>query len=160
MSFDASFWVLVATLLFVIPIARPVARIVASGLDKRSARIREELDEAIRMKEEAQSLLASYQRRQKEILADSEKILAHAKEEADRIIASAEAKLEEEVSLRTEVAEQRIAQAEAAVIHEIQQNAVDITISAARTLITDNLDKEVAEEIMQSAISDIDRKFH
>ncbi len=160
MILSETFWVGAASLVLIALIAKPVGRAVANGLDNRSDRIKGELEEAQRLKEEAQALLALYQRKQKKTDEDVKNIIEHANEEAGRIIESAKKHLEAEVEKRTEIAVQKIAQAEACVIQEIRDNAVDLTISTARSLIRDNLAGEDADDIIIKAISGIDRKFH
>ena len=160
MHFDASFWVAVAFCLFILLVAKPIGRAMGSSLDGRSARIKSELDDAMRLKEEAQAVLALYQRKQKKTIENAEEIIDHARSEAERIIASAKETLRDDIAKRTELAIQKIAQAENQVVAEIRDNAVDITVSAAKTLIMDNLNKEISDEIIDTAIGDIGRKFH
>ena len=93
----AEFWVAVSFLVFVIAFYRPIKRAVLSVLDQRIAQIRAEVEEAQRLREEAQSALASYQRRQREALQEAEKIIAHAREEAQRAKERAEAELDESI---------------------------------------------------------------
>lgn len=159
-SFDESFWVGAAFILFVALIAKPVGSFIIKQLDRRSSRIKAELDEAVRLKEEAQAVLALYQRKQRKAIEEAEEIINHAQEEAARIIEISKKNLEDELKKRTELALQKIEQAEANIVKEIRQNAVDITISAAKTLILENLEKDAEESIVLKAISDIDRKFH
>ena len=160
MHFDESFWVAAAFAIFVALVASPISRFITSALDKRAARIKQELDEAVRLKEEAQALLAEYQRKQKRCLEEADEIIDHARGEAERIVSSTKARLEEELARRTEVALQKIAQTEARVVEEIRDNAVDITISTARRVLADNLGADAAEEIVGKAISGMDQKLH
>ncbi len=160
MHFDESFVIALAFTIFIVLVAKPVFSLVTRGLDKRSDGIKDELEEAMQLKEEAQALLASYQRKQKKSMEEAEEIIAHAKLEADRIVKDAKKRVEEDIAKRTELALQKIAQAEANVFQEIRENAVDITVSAARTLIAENLSKEAAEVLVSKAIHDIDQKFH
>lgn len=157
---DPAIWVSVSVIIFLLLIAKPVSKFAATALDKRAIRIKEELDEAMRLKEEAQSVLALYQRKQKKIEDEAGEILKKAKQEANRIIKNTKANIERDIAQRTELATQKIAQAEASVIKEIQDNAIDITISAARTLIVDHLSTELGEDIVLEAVNDIGRKFH
>lgn len=158
--FNETFWVAVAFFIFIGMVFRPVGRLLGAALDKRAEKIKSDLDEAEKVKEDAQALLVNYQRKHKESTEEAEEIIARAKSEAERIVASAKARVEEEIAKKTEIALQKIAQAEAAVVNEIKNNAIDITLSAARSIIVENLDRESAEEIIHQAISGIDRKFH
>ena len=160
MAFDESFWVALAFVIFVALVYKPVSRVIAAALDGRADRISKELDEALRLKEEAQALLAEYQRDHRSATEEVEAIIQHAKDEAGRITKNAKDNLEKEVERRMDLVEQKIKQAEATVIQQLKDNAVDITTSAARTLILENLDKNLSEKIVGSAISDLDKKLH
>ena len=160
MHFDEAFWVAVSFVLFIALVFRPVKRLMSGGLDKRSEAIRKELDEAVALKEEAQALLASYQRKHRKAEKEAQAIIEHAEEQARRIVKESRKHVEEDVKKRTELALQKIAQAEKAVIKEIRDNAVDITVAATQMLITEHLDKEGAEDLVATAVSSMDRKFH
>ena len=87
-------------------------------------------------------------------------ILSHARMEAERITNEARDVLENALNKRTELAMQKITQAEAAVLADLRSNALDITMDAARTLILESMSPEVAEEILSKAFQDIERKLH
>lgn len=158
--FDASFWLAVSFFIFIGLTAKPVGRLIGAALDKRAYRIRKELDEAIKLKEEAQAILAEYERGQRTAVEEVEAIIKHAQEEADRITRKAKEELEQEVRRRMDMAEQKIAQAEQTVIQQMRDNAVDITTSAARLLILENINKEAGEKIIGKAIFDLGKKLH
>ena len=84
--FDQTFWVALAFVMFIAVVYKPVSRKMAAALDARAEKIKQELDEAVRLREEAQALLAGYERRQNEALKEAEDILGHAREEAERPI--------------------------------------------------------------------------
>lgn len=155
-----TFWVALSFIIFVGLIIRPVSRIILKALDERARNVRSQLAEATRLKEEAQTLLAAFERELEKARKESDDILAHAKAEAEYIKQESEKTLKEAVEKRTELAKQKIAQAEANVLADIQDNAVDLTVSAARTLIMENLKQEQADAIIEHAIDDIDRKLH
>ena len=79
-----AFWVGLAFVVFAAGVYRPVSRMFTSALDARAAKISDELEEAVRLREEAHALLAHYQRQQNEAAKEAEEILAHARDEADR----------------------------------------------------------------------------
>lgn len=160
LSFDESFWVAMAFVVFIGLILKPVGRFIINGLDQRSSRIKDELDEAMRLKEEAQALLALYQRKHKKSVEEAEKIIAHAKSESERIIEHAKERLEQELERKTELSVQKIAQAEASVVKELRDNAVDMTVVAAKDLILESLSDDVVEAITDESVKDIKRKFH
>ncbi len=160
MHFDESFWVAAALFVFIGMIIRPVGRFIVRALDSRAETISSEIDSAVQLKDEAQALLSSYQRKQRKAAEESEAIVAHAKQEAARIIKQAETQLEEEVRRATEAALEKITQTETQVVNQIRENAVDITIGVARNLIMENLSHDAAEALIDRAIADIDRTFH
>src|SRR5580704_7535168 len=117
---EAEFWVLVAAVIFVAAVFRPLGRALTGGLDARAARIRGDLDEARRLREEAERLVAEYRAKEREAVAEAEAIVAHAKQEAERIAAQAARDLEQALKRRQQLAEERIAQAEAKALFEVR----------------------------------------
>src|SRR6516225_2654414 len=100
-------WVLLAVVVFLIGVWKPARKIFLGGLDARAARIRDELESARRLREESQEALASYQKQQREVGAEAEVILAHARAEAERIAAQAARNLEETLERRQRLAKER-----------------------------------------------------
>ena len=145
-------WVLLAVVLFVIGVWKPARRAILGGLDSRAARIRDELETARRLRDEAQQALAEYQNRQREAAAEAEAILAHARAEADRIAAQAARNLEETLERRRRLAEERISQEEAKALAEIRAVTVDVAISAARQAIVADLDEQRGAALIDAAI--------
>ena len=134
-------------------------KIVAS-LDARSDAIREELDQALRLREEAQSLLAEYQRKRRDAEKEADQIVEHAKEEAVALRAEAERKLEESLARRTRLAEEKIGRAEQQAIQEVRHTAIDVAVAAAQKLIADNLDDARAKTLVDEAIGQVEKKVH
>jgi F-type H+-transporting ATPase subunit b len=149
---EPEFWVLLAVVLFVIGVWKPARRAILGGLDARAVRIRDELEAARRLREEAQQALAGYQKRQDEAVAEAEAILAHARAEAERIAAQAARNLEETLERRRRLAEERIAQEEAKALSEIRAVTVDVAISAARQVIVAELDEQRSAALIDAAI--------
>src|SRR3954452_1399639 len=110
---DHHFWVLISLVILIALVWKPAARSITSALDERAVRIRNELDEARKLREEAEQLLADYQRREREAAAQAEAIVTQARQEAERIAAQAASDLEQSLARRQRLAEERIAQAEA-----------------------------------------------
>ena len=109
-----TFWVMVAFFVFVGALARPISGAIAAALDKRADKIRADLEEAEKLREEAQNLLASYQRQQRDAVKEAEAIVEHAKEEAERLTQQGRERLKAALERREKQAMDRIAQAEAA----------------------------------------------
>ncbi len=160
MLHDPSFWVAVSFVVFIALVYKPVGNLIVDALDKRTLRIKNELGEALRLKEEAQALLASYQRKQKEMAEDAESIVAEAEAEAKRIAKESEQELDLALNKRVELAMQKIAAYEASVVQQVKDNSVDIAISTVRSIVMDTLNKEASEELIGKAIAGIDKKLH
>jgi F-type H+-transporting ATPase subunit b len=157
---DAHFWVNVAFLLVIGLAWRPVSRAIAAALDARSAKIKARLDEAQRLREEAQEMLAAYQRKQRDAMREAEEIIAHAKAEAERLAQQAARDLEAQMKRREQMAMDRIAQAEAQALREVQHRAVDVAIEAARAVIGDSLGSAQAAELIDQSIRDLPNRMH
>jgi F-type H+-transporting ATPase subunit b len=149
---ESEFWVLVAAVIFVIAVFRPASRSITGGLDARAARIRGELDEARRLREEAEKLVAEYRAKQQEAAADAEAIIAHAKQEAERIAAQSVRDLEQALERRQRLAEERIAQAEAKALDEVRAAAIDVAIAAARDVIAAEINETRGAALLDAAI--------
>ena len=149
---DPEFWVLVAALIFVIAVWRPVSRMIAGGLDSRATRIRNELDEARRLREDAERLVAEYRAKEQEALAEAETIVAHARAEAERIAVQSARDLEAALERRQRMAEERIAQAEAKALDEVRAVAIDVAIAAARDVLTAQVDERRGAALLDAAI--------
>ncbi len=149
---DPEFWVLIAVVVFVVGVWKPARRAIVGGLDARAVRIRDELEAARRLRDEAQQALAGYQQREREAAAEAEAILAHARAEAERITAQAVRDLEQTLERRRRLAQERIAQEEAKAVAEIRAVTVDVAISAARQVIVTELDDQRGAALIDTAI--------
>ena len=157
---EPEFWILLAVVIFVIGVWKPARRAILGRLDARAVRIRDELETARRLREEAQDALAAYQKRQREAAAEAEAILAHARTEADRIAAQAASNLEETLERRQRLAKERIAQEEAKALAEIRAVAVDVAIAAARQVIVAELDERRGAAFIDAAIAALPQQLH
>ena len=138
MAFDATFWALIGLILFLAIVAYFKAPAMAArSLDNRAKRIENEMEEARELKEESKRQLADYQRRRREAEAEAREIVASAQREAQALVEEGRVKSEEYVARRTQVAEQKIAQAEADAIAEVRASAVDIAVSAAARILAE-----------------------
>jgi F-type H+-transporting ATPase subunit b len=157
---NAHSWVAIAFIIFVVLAWRPLYRLIGGSLDTRSARIKAELDEARRLREEAQSLLADYQRKQRDALKEAEDILAHATSEAERMRREAAANLDAALARRERMAMDKIAQAEAQAIADVRNKAVDVAIAATGNLLAETMDGHQADALIDRSIADLGRKLH
>lgn len=158
---DATLWATIALFMFLGLIAYlGVPRMVGKSLDARADRIRADLEEARRLREEAQQLLAEYQRKRKEAEREAADIVAAAKHEAEILEADARQKTEDYVTRRTALAEQKIAQAERDAVNEVRSRAVDIAVAAAGKLLADKVDAKTDATLFKSSLDDVKAKLN
>jgi F-type H+-transporting ATPase subunit b len=157
---DVEFWIAVAFVLAIVVAWKPAKRALLGGLDDRAAKIREQLDEARRLREEAETTLATYQRKQRDAMAEAQEIVAHAQVDAERIGKEAVAELELAMKRREQAAAERIAQAEQKALAEVRDFAVDIAIEATRAVLIEALDKTRSAKLIDAAITDLPKRLH
>jgi F-type H+-transporting ATPase subunit b len=158
---DASFWALVGLIIFLGIMAYiKVPAMMGSALDKRADQIRNELEQAKKLREEAQQLLGEYQRKRKEAEAEAAGILSAAEKEAAILRDEAKAKTEEYVSRRTAMAEQKIQQAEADAINEVRAAAVDLAVVAAENLIGKKVDSKASDALFKASLGDLKTRLN
>ena len=156
---DPEFWVAVAAVIFIAVVWKPARKALIGSLDERAARIRGELDEARRLRDEAEQLLAQYRRQQQQAEAEALAIITRAEEEARRVAAQAARDLDQALARRQTLAEERIAQAEAKVLGEIRAVAVDVAVGAAREVITAQLDERRGATLLDAAIAALPQRL-
>jgi F-type H+-transporting ATPase subunit b len=158
---DATFWATVGLVIFIgIVLYLKVPGKIGSTLDQRAERIRNELEEARRLREEAQQLLAEYQRKRKEAEQEAGDIVAAAKREAKHLVEEAKARTQEYVARRTTLAEQKIAQAERDAVNAVRSNAVDIAVAAAAKLLDERADADVKAQLFKSSLDDVKARMN
>jgi F-type H+-transporting ATPase subunit b len=157
----AETWVAISFLIFVgILVYLGVPKMLTDALDNRARRVQDELDEARRLKEEAQKLLAEYQGKQRQAETEAAGIIESAKAEAERIAAEAKSKMEEFVERRTKMAETKIAQAEAQAVADVRAAAAEAAVSAAEKILTDTVKGKVADDLIGRGIGDVKAKLN
>lgn len=137
-----------------------VFRMAGDMLDRRAEGIQSELDEARALREEAQSLLASYERKTREAREQADRIVAHAKEEGRLSAEQSKADLEESIARRIKAAEDRIAQAEAAAVREVRERAAEVAVAAARDVIAAHMTAERSDALVDDAIVQVEKHLH
>jgi F-type H+-transporting ATPase subunit b len=159
--FDAPFWALISLVVFLgIIVYLKVPRMTTSALDKRAAGIRYELDQARKLREDAQALLADYQRRAREAEVEAEEIIDQARREAEALSVEARKRMEEYVAGRTRLAEQKIAQAENQAVQEVRALSADVAIAAAEKLLTARVKGEAGAALIDKAIGEVRSKLN
>ncbi|MFA7639095.1 MAG: ATP F0F1 synthase subunit B [Parvibaculum sp.] len=157
----AEFWILGCLVAFFLILGYfKVHRTIAGSLDKRAADIAAELDEARRLREEAQQLLASYQRKQREAMKEAEDIVTQARTEAEQLAKETRANMEAQVERRTKLAEDKIAQAEAQALADVRSVAADVAIGAARRVIAEKVDASADAKLIEKSTADLASKLH
>ena len=158
---NTNFVVLIAFLLFVaVLLYLKVPSLLGGMLDKRAQGIEAELEEARNLREEAQTLLAGYERKQKEVQDQAERIIAHAKEEAKAAAEQAKADLKVSIARRLAAAEDQIASAESSALKEVRDRAISIAVGAAKDVIAKQMTAADSDKLIDSAIADVDAKLH
>jgi F-type H+-transporting ATPase subunit b len=154
-------WVAIAFVCFLGLLAYlGVHRKLIDSLDQRQARIRGELDEAKRLRDEAQALLADFERKGRAAESEAEAIIASAKAEAERLAAEAKSRMEDFVARRTKMAEAKIVQAEAQALADVRSAAADAAAAAAEKILSVSAKGKVAEDLLARGIEDVKKKFN
>ena len=158
---DATFWATVALFIFLALIVYlKVPGMLGRSLDDRAGRIRDELEEARRLREEAQQLLAEYQRKRKEAEREAGDIVDAAQRDAKNLAEDARKKTEEYVVRRTAMAEQKIAQAERDAIAEVRARAVDLGVEAARKVLASTVDAKASGRIFKDSLDAVKTRLN
>ena len=158
---EPEFWVAVAFVILMGVFAYAgVHKTVLKALDHRSERIKAELDDARRLKDEAAKVLAEYQTRRATAEREAEDIVAGAKAEAERIATEAKAKMEDFVARRTKAAESKIALAEAQALADVRAAAADAAVSAASRLLSQTVKGQVADDLLTKGIAEVRQKLN
>ncbi|MHA7850790.1 F0F1 ATP synthase subunit B [Roseovarius sp.] len=137
-----------------------VPSLLGGLLDKRAEGIKSELDEARALRDEAQTLLAGYERKQKEVQEQSERIIAAAKQEASEAAEQAKLDLKASIKRRLKAAEDQIASAEANAIRDVRNEAIRIAVAAATDVIAKNMTAADGNKLIDDAIGQVDAKLH
>lgn len=158
---NTNFIVLLAFLVFIgVLVYFKVPGMIGGLLDNRAEGIKAELEEAKALREEAQSILASYERKQKDVAEQAEHIVAHARKEASAAAEVAKADIKSSIARRLAAAEDQIKSAEAAAVKEVRDTAVTVAVAAARDLITANMTATDGNKLIEDAIADVEAKLH
>lgn len=158
---DTSFWVLIAFAVVLFGLWKAgLHKTMLSGLDTRAQKIADELDQARKLREEAQELLAQYQRNQRDAENEATAIIEQAKQDAQRIAEDARVKIAEQTERRAKAAEEKIARAETQALAEVRSQAADLSIAAAQTIIRERMDTGAQTAVLDRAISGLRDKLN
>jgi len=157
----ATFWVMIALFIFIGGVIYlGVHKKVFAMLDDRADGIRKEIEEARTLREEAQTLLASYQRKQRDAEAEAEELVAQARHEAEQMAKEAEAQIAEQIARSTAMAEQKIKSAEAQAVAEVQAIAADVAVAAAAKVLADTMGDAKTDQLIKDSIDGLKGKIH
>jgi F-type H+-transporting ATPase subunit b len=158
---DPEFWVALAFVIFMgILVKFGVPKMALSALDERSDRIKQALDEAQRLRSEAQAVLTQYQKKREEAEKEAQAIIVSARVEAERLAGEAKGKVEEFIARRTKMAESKIAQAEAQALADVRAAAADAAVAAAEKILVQTTHGAAAESLIAKGISDLKAKLN
>lgn len=157
---DPTFWVAIGFLILAVLAVVYGRKPILGAIDARVDAVKTSLDEAASLREEAQQLLAEYQRKQRDAVKETDAMVERAKEEAERIAKEGAENLEATLKRREELAMEKIAQAEADAVREVRAMSVEIAVDATRALIADKMDGSRADALVDEAISDLSQKLH
>ena len=161
MFLEAETWVAIAFVILMIVFGYfGIHRTVLTALDHRSERIKAELDDARRLKEEAAKLLAEYQARRASAEREAEEIISGARADAERIAAEAKTKMEDFIARRTRTAESKIALAEAQALADVRAAAADAAVTAASTILSQSVKGSVADDLLAKGIAEVKAKLN
>jgi F-type H+-transporting ATPase subunit b len=157
----ATLWAMIALFIFFGIVAYlKVPAMITKALDERAAKIKTELGEAQRLRQEATQLLGEYQKRRQEAEKEAGEIVAAAKREAESLVEEAHKKTEEYVARRAAMAEQKIGQAERDAVAEVRSIAVDVATEAARTVLAGKLDEQAAAQLFKESLKAVQSKLN
>ncbi len=157
---DPETWIAVSFVAFLVVAGRAIVKMIGKGLDERAGKIRRDLDEARRLRSEAESLLADYKKKQQDAAREAGEILQHAREEAELFRKEAAANLTAALGRRERMALDKIAQAEAQAVAEVKNQAVDLAVAAARRLLEQQMAGPRAASLVDQSIAELDSKLH
>jgi F-type H+-transporting ATPase subunit b len=161
MFLEPETWVAIAFVILMAVFAYfGIHRTVLTALDHRRERIKAELDDARRLKEEAAKLLAEYKTKRASAEAEAQEIISNAKAEAERIAVEAKAKMEDFVARRTKTAESKIALAEAQAVADVRSAAANAAVAAASTILSQSVKGSVADDLLAKGIAEVRAKLN
>ena len=159
--YEPEFWVAVSFFIFIgVLVYFGVHMKVASALDARALLISKELEEARRLREEAEKVLADYQRKLGDVVTEVDNITALATTEAKTLAAETRQSLKEYFDRRIKLAEEKIARAEMEAVRELRSDAVDAAIAAAQNLIAAKLTPDRAKKLVSESIKALKSKLN
>ncbi len=157
---DPELAVAIAFVIAIVLASKKVWQALSGMLDERAAKIKAELDEAQKLKDDAQKMLGQFQRKQRDALQEAEAIVAHAREDAVRLVERAKRDLDSALDRRQRLAQEKIALAEAKALAEVRNAAVDVAMGAARQVIAERLGDTQGQALVDQAIAELPQRLN
>lgn len=157
---DPAFYVAVGFVIFIALAAKKIWPLIGKSLDERSNKIREQLEQAARLREEAEALLKQYEAQQKQMLKEAEEIVETAKNDAKAIRDTAARDLKASLERRAAQAEENIARAEAKAVADMRAHLIDVATEATRAVVTKQLEGQKDDPAITRALAAIERQIH
>lgn len=158
---NPTFWVFISLILFLsLLVYLGVPGVVGRMLDDRTRRIAKELEDARQLRDDAQALLAEYQRKQRDAESEVEDIIKHAEIDAKRVAEETRASMEAQLARRTKQAEDKIAQAEARAVAEVRGVAATIAVEAAEKILAARFDAKTDADLVDKQIEEVGARLH
>ncbi|HJN23562.1 MAG TPA: F0F1 ATP synthase subunit B [Rhodospirillales bacterium] len=154
------FWVFVAFVILVAGGGRMVFAKITQALDERAAAIKQQIEEATHLREEAQDLLATYERKQRQAASEAKELLDEARMDADRLGQQAALALEKSLKRQEKLALERIAQAEVRAMEEVRDATINIALEASRRVLAEKVKGKLADALIKGAIKELPKKLH
>ena len=158
---DPTFWVAVGMVGFIaLLVYLGVPKLITKSMDDRADAIKNELDTARKLKDEAQHMLAEYERKQKAAVEEAQSIIDQAKAEAESLAAETEKKLNETIDRRTKMAENKILQAQLQARKNVQAYAADIAVAATEEILSNDLSKAKSNQLIDDSIASLKERLN
>lgn len=157
---DAATWVAVAFVIFMVLLVRYLLPMITKGLDGRADKIRDQLEQASRLRAEAEALLASYKAQQEELLKQAESIIAAAQKDAAALRLSASEELKASLDRRAQQAKDKIDRAASEAVNSIRTRIIETATDKARDLLSEKTSALADEQMIAKAVTAIEQQVH
>jgi F-type H+-transporting ATPase subunit b len=157
---DQKLWIAISFFIFVGIAYKLAGKAISRGLDNKIEEIKTEIENAERLRVEAQELLAQYQRKQRDAEKEAAEMIEHAKQQAEQIKINAEKELAESMDRREDQLAERLKRIEENAIAEIQSHAADLAVTASQEMIVKTLDEKLNASLNEGTIKNIAKQLN
>ena len=160
MTFDAEFWVAICFFIFLWFAYKPVKKILFTSLDTRAESIKKELEEIDILRQEAAKTLEEYKKHQQRVEKEIKEIIANAEIEIHNMKQNAEKEVSDYLNKRSTQIMDRIASYETQVMQQLKSDAIQETVHVVETIIKENINEKISQDLLRNSINDISKKIH